>query len=294
MSILALCLAAAFATAGVLATGAFAAEPAWFACVKASPKNSGNYNNKTCTEASEPGKGKYELKEGVGKAKAFKGSGGAAVLHVKTWLGDEKVECASSKDAGKPAAPNLETDVTVAYSKCTVFTTHECTSAGAKAGEIKVPAMKGKLGYVEEGATPVVGLRLENEASPGGTLAEFNCGIVRATLNNQVIGVVSKDVNVVNTQSELNDEATERYGEHEFDGKKFKPLVNILGWANEVAGIEAAQKENDEEADPAHVLKGEFCGELVEELLGVECTPPAYAGLDATIVNKGEALMIKA
>ncbi|HYB24523.1 MAG TPA: hypothetical protein VED41_12045, partial [Solirubrobacteraceae bacterium] len=175
-----------------------------------------------------------------------------------------------------------------------LFGTHKCSSSEAAAGEIKVPAMRGELGYVEEPPSTVVGLRLESEATPDGVISEFSCEIVHATLKGQVIGVVSKDVNTFSKESELLDEATERYGEHEFDGKKFKPLVNILGWAGEVAGIEEAQKENNEEADPAHVLKGEFCGALVEELLGVECTPPAYAGLDQTVVNKGETLEIKA
>jgi len=292
---LGLFLAAMFVTAGAAATGAFAEGPAWYACAKASPKNTGDYKNKTCSEASEAGKGEYEIEKGVGKAKAFKGKGGATVLHVKSWLGDDTVECASSKDAGKPAAPNLEKDVTVTYAKCKLFGTHNCTSAGApKEGEIVVPAMQGELGYVEEPPSTVVGLKLESEATPGGPIVEFNCEILRAKLKGEVIGVAGKDLNVVTKESELLDEATERYGEHEFEGKKFKPLVNILGWADEVAGIEEAQRENNESSDPAHVLKGEFCGEFIEELLHVECTPEAYAGLDQKIVNKGEALMIKA
>jgi hypothetical protein len=294
ISILGLCVVAALATAGLISTSAFAGtQPAWFECVKASPKNSGNYKNKTCSEASEPGKGEYALKEGIGKGKEFKGKGGAAVLHVKTWLGDQKVECTASSDKGKLGLPNLETSVTVTYSKCTLFGTHKCTSAGAKAGDIVITGMRGELGYVDE--SPVaVGVRLENEASPGATIVEFNCGIVEAKLGGQLIGEQVKDVNVIDKESTVVDLAEERYGEHEYEGKPFKPTVNILGWANEVAGIEEAQAKDEEETDPAHVLKGLFCGELVEELLGVECTPEAYAGLTQTTTNKGEALMVKA
>lgn len=288
IKILGLCLVAALATVGVIATSAFAgSEPAWFECAKTSPKDTGSYKNKTCSEASEAGKGEYELKEGIGKGKAFKGKSGEAVLHVKTWLGDDKVECGKGTDSGKPALPNLETDVLVTFSKCTVFTTHKCTSAGAKAGEIKIPAMRGELGYVEESPTVSVGVKLENEASPGGLIVEFNCGIVEGKLKGEVIGVQEQDVNVINKESSVVDLATERYGEHEYEGKKFKPLVNILGWADEVEEIEKLEK-------PANVLKGEFCGELIEQLLGAECTPEAYAGQDQTTVNKGETLMVKA
>jgi hypothetical protein len=69
--------------------------------------------------------------------------------------------------------------------------------------------------------------------------------------------------------------------------------VNTVGWASEQAGITEADEKNEEETDPAHVLKGEFCGPFVENALHTHCSPPAYAGLTSTTKNKGEALMIK-
>lgn len=288
------CLVAMFAIAAVAAAAQAAETPTWYECAKA-PHSAGNFSNKTCTEASAPGKGKYELKEGIGKNKPFKGSDktAKAVLNVKTWLPDQTVDCTGIKDSGKLALPNLEKEVEVTYSNCTALG-NKCSSAGVKKeGEIHITGLKGELGYVEESPT-VVGLKLENEATPGGTIVEFNCKVVTAAVAGEVIGTVGKDVNTISKESELVDEATERYGEHEFEDKKYKPLVNIVGWANEVGGIIKAEEENNETSDPAHVLKGQFCGELIEELLHVECTPPAYAGLDQTIVNKGESLMIKA
>jgi hypothetical protein len=50
----------------------FVVAPTWKACVKAEPKNTGNYSDKSCT-VSAGGTGKYELAEGIGKGKGFKG-----------------------------------------------------------------------------------------------------------------------------------------------------------------------------------------------------------------------------
>jgi hypothetical protein len=296
---LGLCLAATFVIAGLASTSASAAQaPAWYECAKASPKNTGNFKNKTCSEASEPGKGAYVLKEGVGKGKAFAGKGGKAVLHLKTWLGDDTVECASSKETGKAVLPNRETDVTVTYAKCLALKERVCTNTGKK-GEIKITGLTGELGYVEE--SPVsVGLKLESEAHPGpeGELVQFTCeGGIEATVTGGVIGVVQKDVNAISKESEWVYVPREYIGEHEYKGNKYKPLVNIVGWADEQEEIAKEVKE-DEEGKIAKIvrpiLKTVVCGAFVEALLGTKCTPEVYSGLEGTVLNKGEALEIEA
>lgn len=293
------CLAALFALAGISAGSAFgSATPTWYECAKASPKNSGDYANKTCSEPSEAGKGGYVLKEGIGKGKEFKGKGGEAILHVKTWLGDDKVICASSKSVGKFALPNLEQDVTVSYSKCKALGTKTCTSPGAKKGEIKIAGLRGELGYLDESG-PVVGLKLESEAHPGptGLLTTFSCEDFEATVSGGVIGTVQKDVNAVSKESETVDSPGEIIGEHEYDGNKYKPLVNPLGWADEAAEI-GTELEADLKGELTKlerpIIKTLICGEFIESLLKVSCTPETYAGLQGTVVNKGEALEIKA
>jgi hypothetical protein len=282
--------------------------PYWAACVKVpkvEKKYDGKFLTKTCTTPEPKGEGKYELEESIGKGKPFKGGTAKAkkgeklvALHVKNPVtGDSaKVECESGKDTGKPVLPNFEEEVAVTYKGCAAVG-KACKTAGAKAGEIKITGVKGELGYVEEEPEVIVGLKLENEKEPGKLLAEFECqekaGELVAKITGEVIGVQGKDVNTLSKESSLLDEATERYGEHEFEGKKFKPLVNILGWANELTGIEEAQMKNEEETDPAHVLKGEFCGSFVKGLLGKECIEAVYGGLDQTMTNKGETLMVK-
>ena len=293
-----LCLVAAFAVLALASTASAAGSPAWFACIKAEPKNTGAYNNKTCTEKNEAGTGKYVLVESLGKGKAVKGKGGLAVLHVKTWLGDNTVECAKSKSEGKPELPNREKEVSISFSKCVALSVHTCTSPGAKKGEIKISGLKGELGYLEEEPTRV-GLKLESEAHPGpeGELAFFECESLNAKIVGGVIGEVTGDINVVNKESALNYVATESIGEHEFEGKKYKPLVNPLGWFSEKAEYEQ-ETEEDLKGEKAKIvrpiIKAIVCGEFIEQLLKVECTPEAYAGLDQSVALKGEALMIKA
>lgn len=295
------CLVAVFALAGIAASNAFASPvPTWYECVKASPKNSGDYKNKTCSEASEAGKGAYVLKEGIGKGKEFKGKGGKTVLHVKTWLGDDTVECASSKDSGKLELPNLERDVTVSYSKCVALeaSTRVCTSPGAKKGEIKISGLEGELGILNESG-PEVGLKLVSEAnpSPTGVLTTFSCPGLEVTVTGGVIGAVQKDVNAIDKETELVETPGEYIGEHTYGPYKYIPIVNPLGWADEQEAI-ATELEADLKGEleklERPIVKALVCGELIEHLVGAKCTPEAYAGMQGSVVNKGEALEIKA
>ncbi len=255
--------------------------------------------NKTCSEASAESNGKYELKEGVGKGKGFKAKGGIATLHIKTFAGDDKVTCQSSKESGKYELPNLEREVVVSFSKCKALETKVCTSSGAKTGEIVLPAMRGELGYLEEAPGTTVGLKLESEAHPGytGQLTEFSCEDLTANVTGGVIGTVSKDVNVIDKESEVVDLATESIGTHEYHGLTYKPTVNPLGWADEATEI-ATELEADLKGELTKlerpIIKTLICGPYIESLLHIPCTPEAYAGQDQTTLVKGEALEIKA
>lgn len=320
-TILGVCLVAACGVIGMIASSASAALPApvWAVCGKAAKvnkKETGKYNNKTCTEKNEAGEGKYEIVEGVGKAKPFKGKIGATRLDVQSPFGDDAVECTSTKGkgGGKPVAPNKEEEVFVELKGCelTLFGSHTedpCFTTGLKEGEMKITHMEGELGYIEESPGVKVGLRLEHEPSEpplGGVIFEFNCNYVVSVehpnhepiveggkIKQQMIGEVLGLQAGASKESELVYVGKEQYGTHEFDGKKYSPIVNFVGWASEQAGITEAEEKNEEEKDPAHVLKGTFCGPVAENLLHEHCTPEAYAGLTGTTKNKGEALLIK-
>lgn len=284
------------------AASASATAPTWFECGKAVKNGkafTGHYTGKACEAATEVGTGgKYELRDGIGKGKAFKGKGGNTVLHVKTWLGDATVECTSSKDIGTPAVPNLETGVVVTYKGCKALGSKKCSTSGERPGEIEIEGLKGELGLIAESPTQVVGLKLESEANPGpdGEIVTFGCEGLEVTLTGGLIGVQSKDVNVISKESETTDLAGEYIGERRHEASKYKPLVNIVGWAGEQAAI-ATEVQADEKGEIGKlerpILKTVLCGEYAQQLVNAQCTPEIYAGQDQKIVNKGEALMVK-
>lgn len=300
------------ATLGVLAATASAEEgPVWVECAKltknAEKKYTGKYTTKTCSpeasagEIAEGKKNKYELKAGVGKAKAFKGKGTVTKIEVHTPLANFPINCASSATGGTPATPNLETGVSIVLKKCE-FLEQKCTSPGAKAGELKGSGLVGELGTLKPetdgvGPAPAVGLKIKAAGGEKEAMIKFECGAeqyVVAEMLGAVIGVESGNVNAVSKESTLTYVSGPYYGEHEFGGKKYTPFVNIIGWESEVAEIEACSGlECSVEEHPAHVLRGIFCGKFVKEELGEECTPPTYSGLNLTNPQKGEALQIK-
>lgn len=292
-----LCVAALLALAGLTAASASASTPAWYDCAKAA-KGTGDYSNKTCTAATEPGKGKYALKPGIGKGKAFKGTGKQSVLHVKTWLGDNTLSCTASSDSGKPAVPNLEKEVTVTFTGCEALS-KQCNTTGQKAGEIKLSGLKGEFGYLDE-APVKVGIKLESEAHPGptGEIAQLTCGKgIELTVVGGVIGEQLGDVNTMSKASEVVFTAGEYIGEHTFEEYKYVPLVNPPAFADEQAAFEQELKE-DLAGEIAKlerpIIKVIICGELIEGLLKVKCTPEAYSGLDGAQSSKGETLEVKA
>jgi hypothetical protein len=165
-------------------------------------------------------------------------------------------------------------------------TPKKCTSALRKAGEIKLHALRGELGYVSSSPV-VVGVKLGLESEPGGPIANFDCEGLEVTVAGEIVGVQATDVNAVSKHSETVFAAGEYLGELEYQGHQFAPLVNLLGFEDE---LEAIAKQEA----PPNVLSATLCGPLIQAVLGEPCTPPTPAGLDQTIVAKGEALMIKA
>ena len=300
-----LCLAVVLACATAIASAtasASATVPTWFECGKALKNGktyTGRYSSKSCTPASQvEAGGKYELTEGVGKGKRFKGKGDKAILHVKTWLGDNTVECASSKDSGTRELPNLETDVVVIYKGCKAFGNRVCSSTGEPSGEIEISGLKGELGFIAEPPEPVVGLKLESEANPGpgGELVTLSCRGLSVKVTGGLIGVESRDVDTISKESQTAELAGEYIGQRKHGESTYKPLVNIVGWAGEQEEI-AKEIEADEHGEIGKlerpILKALMCGQAIEELAGEECAAEAYAGVDQTILDKGEALMIR-
>ncbi len=291
LQILGFCAVAALALSAGLATGASAATPTWFECAKApkvGKKRTGDFNDKLCTSPNSEGTGRYVLQEGVGHVKTSKGKSEDVVLNVQTYLGDSTVECAKGLDRVTPKLPNLVVSAEVLLKKCVTHVgggTKSCSSTLRKRGEIKLHAMSGELGYINESPV-VVGMKLGLESEPGGVIASFDCEGLEVTVAGEIIGVQEKDVNAISKESETVFAAGEYLGEVEFEGHKFAPLVNLLGFADELEAIGKLEA-------PPSVLTATICGPFIVAVLGEPCTPQTYAGQDQTILSKGEAVMIK-
>jgi hypothetical protein len=197
MRILGLALVAVFALAAVVASTA-GAQATWTECAKTAKnlegKYTGSFTDKACTLAASPeqvatGKeNKYELKEGIGKGKAFKTKGGAATLHViipATGKGafpggaHVEVKCTSFKGGGQPALPNKVEKVTSAFKGCTVLAA-PCQS-GSKKGVIETNALSGEMVDATEETASGVAVLLHAEAGPTAALASFTCTEVAST-----------------------------------------------------------------------------------------------------------------
>jgi len=202
LKIMGLCLVAVFALTAAITASASATEPGWYECHKLTSKPyTGKYTDKKCSkeataeEKAAGKKNKYELQEGVGKGKVFKGSSkGAATLHTPAVGGE--VTCTSFKDEGKAALPNKVEKVVSTFSGCTSLG-KSCTS-GAKKGTIVTHPLDGELGYINKGAKEV-GVDLKAEGA--GDLADFECeGLVIET-SGSVIGRQTGDINVFSKTS---------------------------------------------------------------------------------------------
>lgn len=187
---------AALVFAAVAAASASAAEPALYECAtaaKVGKKYTGTYTDKKCSveateaEKAEGKKNKYELKEGIGKGKEFKGKGVGANLEVVTLGG---VACSSSSDVGKFTGPKAAGGVVVTFKGCEL-SGHKCENTG-KAGEVKTNALKGEIGYIEK-ATHKVGVDLSAET--GLYEAQFHCGELTMRVSGSVIGQVTSPIN---------------------------------------------------------------------------------------------------
>jgi hypothetical protein len=181
IKIMGLCLVAVFAMTAAAAASASAAEPAFYECKKVV----GGKYEKGCKKLGVGKTAAYEIVEGVGKGKAFKGTGKAATLHTPAVGGE--VKCTGFKDEGKVATPTTETGVISTFTGCTSLG-KKCLSPGQKAGTIKTNKLKGELGYISA-AEHKAGVDLAAET--GTVLAEFKCEGLEIVVTGSVVGEVT-------------------------------------------------------------------------------------------------------
>jgi hypothetical protein len=207
--IVGLCLVAMFALGAVAATSASAELPEYKTCIKASPKESGKFNNKECTVASKGGKkeGDYELGEwNKGKKVTFTGKNGESTLdsyipekESEFWTGGTiagKVVCKSGKSKGSITGPKTST-VTVEFKTCS-SEGKKCTSKGAKTGTIDTNPLNTVLGFDEK--SEVVSL-VEGGKEGTSPSAAFNCEGLAIETTGSVLGVDTGNINKIAKES---------------------------------------------------------------------------------------------
>jgi hypothetical protein len=260
LALVALIVFAAFGAAGA------SANPHWYECAKVA----GGKYEKGC--GKEGGGGGWELKEGLGKNKPFKGKGGEATLHtVIPGKGDIKITCASFKDSGQLAMPDKEFNVIAQFKKCKSLGS-PCKSEGGKKETIQTEKLAGNLGWIQK-SSQTAGASLFSEAEPGsGYLAKFECeGLAKVRVHGGVIGKV-EPVGVVSNL------ATVTYAVGPYLGEVspgYTPLTNPPAFEEEEVGVlltELNGPETGNEWGPAGGLP---------------------SGQETSAINKGEKLLIK-
>jgi hypothetical protein len=270
-------LAAASAAGALAASPVSAAPPGWWACVKATPKNTGLFSDKACTTGVESG-GKYEVRPGVGKAKPFKTHGreGQAILWMNIpGTGEPKLECEQTKISGKAAPPNREVGVRLSFSKCRLL--------GSPCQDITTAPLSGELGWLNE-EKGEVGIALSNEAAPGsGYILQFECpGVAKGRIHGSFIGEQRGDVQKLSSTASMRYELGQYLGEGSPPG--YNPLTNPPAF---------------EEGEPVGVMLVEFNDQETGNTWGPEGgLPMGLQALGGTGTNEGvntagETLMIR-
>jgi hypothetical protein len=280
IKILGLALVAVFAFAAIsVASASAGTAPALFECAKAAKEGKtylGHHDSKTCSDAYMATGGKYELKEGIGKGKAFKSSGSTATLHTVDPAGevDIPVVCSSFKGSGQYVNPTTVTKVITTFSKCKA---ESAPCQNVKKETIETKSLAGKFGWINK-EHDVVGTDLANEKEPGGPVAEFTCSAIgEIHTEGSVIGTNAGNVKTIDKDSSLVFTAADYLGEVEYEpGKKYKPKTNIPEFEGGSLDILLTK------------IKGEITGHP-EEFYPPEGLP---SGQEGTSNQKGEALGI--
>lgn len=208
-----ICLIAAFTFTAVVAGSASAAFPEYRTCLKASPKNTGQYSDKACATLESKGAGKYELGAwNASKKLTFKGNSGStrfnAVDTLDTTTGPGEVlsttTCAKSKTEGELAGPKTSTWKTK-YTKCEAAGV-KCNTPGQKAGIIVTEQLTGTLVNLntEEGPGRRVGVRIVG-AGLESVIAPYECppATARVELKGELLAELTGDINRTSKTSGL-------------------------------------------------------------------------------------------
>jgi hypothetical protein len=252
------------------AAGASAAGPVWAYCAKASPKNTGGFSEKSCTTVAAGHAGGFELLDGIGHGKAFKGKGAAVRLLLSVPHKYEfNLRCNKTAISGRFVAPNRVAGVQMSMSKCETN-----VSPVEKSCVIHFTPLAGELGWIDQ-EKHTAGLELTSEAEPGtGVIAESQGCL--SEVKQRWKGSVIAPWAPVGT---LSSESTLTFTAYTYESEE-KPTY--FSFANLPGSFEA------EEA--VHFLTSEVNGPG-SNFEWTNLGAPS-AGIEGAFASKGEALMV--
>jgi hypothetical protein len=264
-------LAGALVLVALTAASASASGPVWVSCSKAVPKNSGAFTDKACSMESPSHEGSYELVEGIGKGKPFKGTAEDVEFEQLNEKFDFIIRCTKDKISGRYVAPDKVAGVVISMKRCMVQP--EDVEKGC---EVHTAPLTGRLGWIDQ-AKGEAGLELTSESEPETGVFTNITGCfephVTLTISGSVIvhlgptGVLTKERTVSAVAG-----GTERVTkEGHCDNRENAPTAF-------------------EEEEASHVLVGEIPG-----LSPVVCNGAILSILPSfpMRIEKGEALMIR-
>lgn len=268
LGIVGACLAVVAAFGVLSAANAVASEPALYECAKAAKvgkKYTGKYTDKKCsklatTKEIEEGKtNKYELKEGFGKGKVFKGKGKGANLEV---VGIGGIGCSGSTDSGKFTSPKTAGKVVAVFKGCEL-NGKKCES-GSTVGEVVTNDLDGEVGYLEGKGTKTPKVGADIKAESGEILATVHCA-------NDTFAVTGSVIGEVEPANKFTKEATFIFKQK---------AIGVQEWSRLEGG--------PEDVLVPHVCEFEGCNPFGERSFTTQSSE------ETTVVNKGEELMLKA
>jgi hypothetical protein len=149
----------------------------------------GVYQNAACTTEAAPGTGKYEWQPWPFTKAGFALTNGSVTF--KTAINKTTIACVENDIAGEYTGLQTAT-LGITFSECKVLGPFggQCTSEGAKAGEIVSAPLEAEFGLVDGAASPpVIGWWIH--PASGEQFATFECGGTAVAVTGSVIATVT-------------------------------------------------------------------------------------------------------
>ena len=216
-------------------------------CVKLKSPT-GKYQSANCTTKSTgEDTGSYEWRFEPGTASSFTFKNGAATLET---VGKVKIKCLENTYSGKYTGSKTAT-VHLKLLGCEPVNRFgiKCQSAGAQAGEVNFNALEGRLGFINAGSEPTVGMALAPAPLEQPYMARFHCGEVPVSIAGGVIAPYTT-LNKMAASFTVSFKATAGIQTPEaFEGDTAELLSMTIGTsAPERTGLKAADKATNQES----------------------------------------------